>query len=178
MALADLIAQNSVLPALKANSKKQLLQELAAKASEVTGLAEREVFDVILQRERLGSTGVGNGIAIPHGKLPSLGPYCRRVRDGWISRWILKRSGRSASRSGVPAAGAGRSGRRSPQGAFPHSPRDARQRDGGKAARHRQRSLALRVSCRRARIQRRLRRWSISPCQCRQTVFNSSSAAR
>jgi hypothetical protein len=72
MALADLIAQNSVLPALKANSKKQLLQELAAKASEVTGLAEREVFDVILQRERLGSTGVGNGIAIPHGKLASL----------------------------------------------------------------------------------------------------------
>ena len=72
MALADLIAQNSVLPALKANSKKQLLQELAAKASEVTGLPEREVFDVILQRERLGSTGVGNGIAIPHGKLASL----------------------------------------------------------------------------------------------------------
>ena len=72
MALADLIGQNSVLPALKANSKKQLLQELAAKAAEVTGLAEREVFDVILQRERLGSTGVGNGIAIPHGKLASL----------------------------------------------------------------------------------------------------------
>ncbi|WP_420406726.1 PTS IIA-like nitrogen regulatory protein PtsN [Hoeflea sp.] len=72
MALADLIGQNAVLPALKANSKKQLLQELAVKASEVTGLAEREVFDVILQRERLGSTGVGNGIAIPHGKLPSL----------------------------------------------------------------------------------------------------------
>ncbi len=72
MALADLIAQNSVLPALKANSKKQLLQELASKASEVTGLSEREIFDVILQRERLGSTGVGNGIAIPHGKLPNL----------------------------------------------------------------------------------------------------------
>jgi PTS system nitrogen regulatory IIA component len=72
MALADLIAQNSVLPALKANSKKQLLQELSAKAAEVTGLSEREIFDVILQRERLGSTGVGNGIAIPHGKLSSL----------------------------------------------------------------------------------------------------------
>ena len=72
MALADLIAQNAVLPALRANSKKQLLQELAAKASEVTGLTEREVFDVILQRERLGSTGVGNGIAIPHGKLATL----------------------------------------------------------------------------------------------------------
>jgi PTS system nitrogen regulatory IIA component len=72
MALADLLAQDAVLPALKANSKKQLLQELAAKAAAVTGLAEREIFDVVLQRERLGSTGVGNGIAIPHGKLPHL----------------------------------------------------------------------------------------------------------
>jgi nitrogen PTS system EIIA component len=72
MALADLLAQDAVLPALKANSKKQLLQELASKAAEITGLSEREIFDVILQRERLGSTGVGNGIAIPHGKLTSL----------------------------------------------------------------------------------------------------------
>lgn len=72
MALADLLAQDAVLPALKANSKKQLLQELASKAAEITGLSEREIFDVILQRERLGSTGVGNGIAIPHGKLPTL----------------------------------------------------------------------------------------------------------
>ena len=72
MSLADLITQDAVLPALKVNSKKQLLQELSAKAALVTGLAEREVFDVILQRERLGSTGVGNGIAIPHGKLTSI----------------------------------------------------------------------------------------------------------
>ena len=72
MSLADLITQDAILPALKVNSKKQLLQELSAKAALVTGLAEREVFDVILQRERLGSTGVGNGIAIPHGKLTSI----------------------------------------------------------------------------------------------------------
>jgi PTS system nitrogen regulatory IIA component len=70
MPLSDLIAPNAVLPALKANSKKQVLQELAAKAAELTGLPEREVFDTLLQRERLGSTGVGAGIAIPHGKLP------------------------------------------------------------------------------------------------------------
>lgn len=69
MALAGLLQQNAILPTMKANSKKQLLQELAAKASKITGLPEREIFDVILQRERLGSTGVGNGIAIPHGKL-------------------------------------------------------------------------------------------------------------
>ena len=58
-----------MLPALKVNSKKQALQEIAEHASTLTGLGEREIFDTLLQRERLGSTGVGNGIAIPHGKL-------------------------------------------------------------------------------------------------------------
>jgi PTS system nitrogen regulatory IIA component len=72
MALADLLQQDAIIPALKVNSKKQLLQELSAKASRITGVPEREVFDVILQRERLGSTGVGHGIAIPHGKLESI----------------------------------------------------------------------------------------------------------
>jgi PTS system nitrogen regulatory IIA component len=69
MDLSDLIDAKAIMPSLRANSKKQLLQHLAEKAAEMTGLPEREVFDTILQRERLGSTGVGNGIAIPHGKL-------------------------------------------------------------------------------------------------------------
>jgi len=69
MDLSDLIEAKEILPALRANSKKQVLQLLSEKAAELTGLPEREVFDTILQRERLGSTGVGNGIAIPHGKL-------------------------------------------------------------------------------------------------------------
>ncbi|MDN2566478.1 PTS IIA-like nitrogen regulatory protein PtsN [Aquibium sp. A9E412] len=72
MDLSDLIEVSAVMPALKANSKKQLLQLLAEKAAALTGLPEREIFDTILQRERLGSTGVGNGIAIPHGKLPGI----------------------------------------------------------------------------------------------------------
>lgn len=72
MDLSDLIEVSAVMPALNANSKKQLLQLLSEKAASVTGLPEREVFDTILQRERLGSTGVGNGIAIPHGKLPGI----------------------------------------------------------------------------------------------------------
>ncbi|MCQ8782204.1 PTS IIA-like nitrogen regulatory protein PtsN [Mangrovibrevibacter kandeliae] len=72
MDFGDLIDQEAVLPALKANSKKQVLQELAEAAAERTGLPERDIFDTILQRERLGSTGVGNGIAIPHGKLEGL----------------------------------------------------------------------------------------------------------
>ncbi|MFU0505946.1 PTS IIA-like nitrogen regulatory protein PtsN [Pseudaminobacter sp. NGMCC 1.201702] len=69
MDLSDLIEVPAIMPALKANSKKHLLQLLAERAALVTGIPEREVFDTILQRERLGSTGVGNGIAIPHGKL-------------------------------------------------------------------------------------------------------------
>ncbi len=72
MALADLLQQDAIIPSLKVNSKKQLLQELAARAAKLTGVPEREIFDVIVQRERLGSTGVGHGIAIPHGKLTAI----------------------------------------------------------------------------------------------------------
>ena len=72
MDLSDLISENSILPALKANSKKQAIQEIAAHAAHVTGLPGREIFDTLLQRERLGSTGVGHGVAIPHGKLVAL----------------------------------------------------------------------------------------------------------
>lgn len=72
MDLSDLIQPGAIIPALKASSKKQLLQILSEKAAELTGLPEREVFETILQRERLGSTGVGNGVAIPHGKLANI----------------------------------------------------------------------------------------------------------
>lgn len=72
MSLTDILAPEAVLPALKANSKKQALQEVAAHAAKLVGLDEREIFDTLLQRERLGSTGIGNGIAIPHGKLAKL----------------------------------------------------------------------------------------------------------
>jgi nitrogen PTS system EIIA component len=72
MALTDLVAPNAIVPALKVTSKKQAIQELSAKAAKLTGQNERVVFETLLQRERLGSTGVGNGIAIPHGKLPKL----------------------------------------------------------------------------------------------------------
>jgi nitrogen PTS system EIIA component len=72
MTITDLVAPEAILPALKVNSKKQALQELAARAAELTGRGEREILEILQQREKLGSTGVGNGIAIPHGKLPKL----------------------------------------------------------------------------------------------------------
>ena len=72
MALADILQPEGIIPALRVHTKKQLLVELASTASKITGIPEREIFDVVLQRERLGSTGVGAGIAIPHGKLKGL----------------------------------------------------------------------------------------------------------
>jgi PTS system nitrogen regulatory IIA component len=57
---------------MRANSKKQVLQELSAQAAKLTGLDDRTIFETLLQRERLGSTGIGEGLAIPHGKLPKL----------------------------------------------------------------------------------------------------------
>jgi nitrogen PTS system EIIA component len=73
MEIDELLTPDSVIPRLRATSKKQALQELSKRAAEVSGLPERQIFDVLLERERLGTTGVGNGIAIPHGKLPGLG---------------------------------------------------------------------------------------------------------
>ena len=72
MEIEDLITPESVIARLRATSKKQVLQELAKRAAETTGLPERSSFDVLLERERLGTTGVGDGIAIPHGKLAEL----------------------------------------------------------------------------------------------------------
>jgi PTS system nitrogen regulatory IIA component len=72
MPLTDFTAPDAVIPALKATSKKQAITELAAKAAELTGQNERAIADILMQREKLGSTGVGGGIAIPHGKLPQL----------------------------------------------------------------------------------------------------------
>lgn len=73
MEINDLITSEEVIANLRASSKKQALQELARRAAELSGERERAVFDVLMERERLGTTGVGNGIAIPHGKLASLG---------------------------------------------------------------------------------------------------------
>ncbi|MEQ8355687.1 MAG: PTS IIA-like nitrogen regulatory protein PtsN [Kiloniellaceae bacterium] len=72
MDISDLILPESVIANLRVTSKKQALQELAKKATELTGEPERALFEVLMERERLGTTGVGHGIGIPHGKLPEL----------------------------------------------------------------------------------------------------------
>src|SRR5687768_11195686 len=72
MNIQDLLTSESIIPKLRASGKKQALQELARRAATITQLPERQIFDVLLERERLGTTGVGGGIAIPHGRLPKL----------------------------------------------------------------------------------------------------------
>lgn len=72
MDIADLLSPKGVIPALRVTSKKQALQELARRAASVVGQPDRTIFEVLVERERLGTTGVGNGIAIPHGKLQDL----------------------------------------------------------------------------------------------------------
>ena len=72
MEIADLLSVSGVSDGLKAGSKKQALQELSAIAAAQTAQKERTVLDLLLARERLGSTGVGAGVAIPHAKLAGL----------------------------------------------------------------------------------------------------------
>jgi PTS system nitrogen regulatory IIA component len=76
MEIADLITPRSVIAQLRATTKKQVLQELAKRAGAITGIHERAIYDVLLERERLGSTGIGMGIGIPHGRLPGLNKLC------------------------------------------------------------------------------------------------------
>lgn len=72
MDIVDLITPASVIANFRVTGKRQALQELAKRAAIMTAQPERAIFDVLSERERLGTTGVGMGIAIPHGKLPGL----------------------------------------------------------------------------------------------------------
>jgi PTS system nitrogen regulatory IIA component len=73
MKIINLLNPRCILPDLQANTKRGVLEELAAVL--VSGQKEvklQNVVEVLLERERLGSTGIGDNIAIPHGKLPQL----------------------------------------------------------------------------------------------------------
>ena len=76
MNITDIIDPSNILTNLKASNKNQLLKELSRFALKLmpaeVNATERMIYDVLLERERLGTTGLGNGIAIPHGKLPRL----------------------------------------------------------------------------------------------------------
>ena len=72
MSLDEIIDDQSVLANVKAQGKKQLLLELAQAMASRVAIDHRVIFETLLTREKLGSTGIGQGIAIPHGKVPTL----------------------------------------------------------------------------------------------------------
>jgi PTS system nitrogen regulatory IIA component len=72
MELGDLITPEAVIPTLAARYKKQVLQDLAERAAALTKLKAADIFEILLQRERLGTTAMGRGIAIPHGRIAGI----------------------------------------------------------------------------------------------------------
>ena len=72
MELADILAKRAVLCCIGVKTKRQLFEDLAERAAEITGHAAEEIREAITDREALGSTGLGDGIAIPHGKIAGL----------------------------------------------------------------------------------------------------------
>ncbi len=72
MSLETLLTRDAVICDLKVSSKKQLMQELASLAAERSEIDQDTVYSALLERERLGATSVGDGVAIPHARLPNL----------------------------------------------------------------------------------------------------------
>ncbi len=72
MELSDILLKDCIVGCAKVSSKRQLLQLLAQKASDALDVDAKVIFETLMNREKLGSTGLGNGIAIPHGKLVGL----------------------------------------------------------------------------------------------------------
>jgi PTS system nitrogen regulatory IIA component len=70
--LSDLLSPKSVIANLSANTKAEILQNMAQMASAASGKDTHAIFDVLWEREKLGTTGVGFGIAIPHGRIEGL----------------------------------------------------------------------------------------------------------
>ena len=72
MHIASILPPDAVVADLPSRDKKQALKALAAQASRLTDLSEREIFSVLMEREHIGCTGMGNGVCIPHGRFASL----------------------------------------------------------------------------------------------------------
>ena len=72
MNLASLVAPEAILPRLVARDKKHALKLMAARAAKLTPLAEREIYTVLLEREQISCTGMGNSVCIPHGRFEHL----------------------------------------------------------------------------------------------------------
>ena len=69
MKISEIMNKDCIVMGIKAQNKRQFLQELAKKASEITKISERTIFDGLLERENLGSTGFGGATALPHARI-------------------------------------------------------------------------------------------------------------
>jgi len=72
MRIVDVLDKKSINPDLKSTDKEGVLKELSLPISELVNVTQEELMKVLIERERLGSTGIGNGIGIPHGKMKNL----------------------------------------------------------------------------------------------------------
>ncbi len=72
MNIANLLSPESIVVDIQAGTKRELLEKIAAYGAQSSGLHEKEIFDALLQRERLGTTGTGDGVAIPHSRFANL----------------------------------------------------------------------------------------------------------
>lgn len=72
MKIIDYLHRETILTDLQSSDKKGVIDELALPVARMANIDHREIVRVLIERERLGSTGIGDGIAIPHGKLPGL----------------------------------------------------------------------------------------------------------
>lgn len=72
MKILDVLQKEAILPDLKSRTKTEVIEELVVPVARLAGVNSEELVKVLLERERLGSTGIGGGIGIPHGKLKNL----------------------------------------------------------------------------------------------------------
>lgn len=81
MKITDILKPTAIELDVKVDSKKDLLEKVAALAAKQTGADKRAIFDALIEREKLGTTGIGNGVAIPHARLAGLKElYCAFLR--------------------------------------------------------------------------------------------------
>lgn len=72
MKILEVLPKEAIITDIKSKVKNEVIEELVASISKITGIKSAELIKVLLERERLGSTGIGGGIGIPHGKLKNL----------------------------------------------------------------------------------------------------------
>ena len=72
MKICDVLQRKAILPDLKAQNKKGILEEMVVPVAEIAAVSQEDLVKVLMERERLGSTGIGGGVGIPHGKLKDL----------------------------------------------------------------------------------------------------------